>query len=198
MLDDFTVPPVFGQDWFERLPSRFNPCFHWIFIGPKGAHLPRTSRTVCVLARGFGALMQLSWVCCCFAGRATPTHIDPTLTHAWLTQIRGRKRFILFPPQNLQHCHDPETGCFVDPLAPDLEKFKGYSADLGVSVIIEEGETLFVPCNWACVTSSNHCNSRGAPVALRSTRPPLTHPCAAPACSSLPVVVRRCPSVGIT
>jgi hypothetical protein len=43
----------------QRLPARFNPGFHWVFIGA--------------------------------AGQATPTHVDPTLTHAWLAQLRGRK-----------------------------------------------------------------------------------------------------------
>ena len=102
---------------WQRLPSRFRPRFHWIFIGA--------------------------------AQQATPTHIDPTLTHAWLTQIRGRKRFILFPPCNLHACHDPASGEFVDPLAPDLGRFPNYTPELGVTVVIQEGETLFVPCNWA-------------------------------------------------
>ena len=40
MLNDFVVPYLFGRDWFERLPQRFNPCFHWIFIGRAGHATP--------------------------------------------------------------------------------------------------------------------------------------------------------------
>ena len=35
------------------------------------------------------------------AGAVTPLHIDPTTTHAWLTQISGRKRFTLWAPSDI-------------------------------------------------------------------------------------------------
>ena len=43
------------------------------------------------------------------AGAITPLHIDPSLTHAWLTQIAGRKRFTLFAPWDIPELLSNET-----------------------------------------------------------------------------------------
>ena len=41
------------------------------------------------------------WIFCGPKGSSTPCHVDPLLTHAWLAQIVGRKRFLLRPPSAL-------------------------------------------------------------------------------------------------
>jgi hypothetical protein len=41
------------------------------------------------------------WIFLGPSGSKTPLHIDPCLTHAWLAQIRGRKRFV----RDLHHHH---------------------------------------------------------------------------------------------
>jgi len=82
-------------------------------------------------------------------GSCTPMHIDPTLTHAWLAQIQGRKRFLLFPPNAVCTVHDAATGTFVDPYHPDMEKYPNFSMSRGLEVVLEPGDFLYIPPNWA-------------------------------------------------
>jgi len=53
------------------------------------------------------------WLFIGAAGAITPLHIDPSLTHAWLTQISGRKRFTLFAPWDIPELLSNETDRFL-------------------------------------------------------------------------------------
>lgn len=53
------------------------------------------------------------WLFIGAAGAITPLHIDPSLTHAWLTQISGRKRFTLFAPWDIPALLSNETDRFL-------------------------------------------------------------------------------------
>ncbi len=87
------------------------------------------------------------------SGAHTPLHVDPLLTHAWLTQIRGRKRVILFPPNALPLLRDAATGKFValNAIPPD-------AVAQGMECVVAEGEILFIPAFWShavtCVDDS--------------------------------------------
>ncbi|CAJ1367240.1 unnamed protein product [Effrenium voratum] len=79
------------------------------------------------------------WLFIGAAGAITPLHIDPSATHAWLSQISGRKRFTLFAPSDL-----PE-------LLSESGGFKPI-ADISVKrqeIVLEPGDTIFVPAHWA-------------------------------------------------
>merc|ERR1719210_1974423 len=39
------------------------------------------------------------------AGTISRLHCDTYATHAWLSQIRGRKQFIVFPPEDTEHLY---------------------------------------------------------------------------------------------
>jgi hypothetical protein len=78
------------------------------------------------------------------AGTVSTLHQDYAGTHAWLAQIIGNKRVILFPPGDSRCLYDGA----VDPECPDhseYPKFKGATAHVGE---IETGDVLFVPANW--------------------------------------------------
>lgn len=110
------------EDWFHKLPRRYWPDFHWLFLGGASA--------------------------------STPLHVDPTLTHAWLTQLHGRKRFVLFPPCDLvKLVKAPCRGGGLVSL--DEARERGLP---GIEVILNPGDTLFVPIFWAhfveCIDSS--------------------------------------------
>ena len=91
------------------------------------------------------------------AGAKTPLHVDPCLTHAWLAQIRGRKRFILYKPSHLHHLYD-EKGIAADVRAPDRERYPTFDHATPFEVILQPGDLLFVPAGWAhqveCVDDS--------------------------------------------
>jgi len=99
------------RDWFKKLPRRFHPDFHWLFIGG--------------------------------AGSTTPLHVDPTATHAWLTQISGRKRFVLFAPCDLPLLRN-STG--TDLMSLEEIRERGVPS---LEAVLEPGDTLFVPAFWA-------------------------------------------------
>lgn len=81
------------------------------------------------------------------AGAATPLHVDPTGTHAWLTQLSGRKRFVLFAPCDLPALLRAEGDVGRGALLP-LEEALARKVPC-MEVVLEPGDTLFVPAFWA-------------------------------------------------
>ncbi len=82
----------------------------------------------------------------CEGSRVT-LHYDVDMSHVFLNQIHGRKRIILFPPeQSRQLYHLPFTvSSHVNILDPDLKKHPALQLVKGQEVILLPGETLFIP-----------------------------------------------------
>jgi len=78
-------------------------------------------------------------------GAVTPLHLDIWGTHAWLTQLVGRKRWILFSPDQRPLLHDLQ----VDPSQPDHQRFPRFRQAQGFECTIGPGDTVFVPGGWA-------------------------------------------------
>lgn len=78
-------------------------------------------------------------------GAITPLHTDVWQTHAWLTQIVGRKRWLLFEPSQAQCLYDYSVRCE----APDYEAHPLYREAKPLEAIIGPGDTIWVPSNWA-------------------------------------------------
>jgi hypothetical protein len=77
-------------------------------------------------------------------GALTPLHQDIWGTHAWLSQLAGRKRWILVPPDqtNLLYNHR------VQPDRPDFERFPLFRKATPIECTLLPGETIFVPSQW--------------------------------------------------
>ena len=73
------------------------------------------------------------WLFLGAAGAKTPLHVDPSTTHAWLTQLSGRKRFTLFPPQELQRLRSDQKFRCLEEILRDKEVKP-------LEVILEPGE----------------------------------------------------------
>lgn len=88
------------------------------------------------------------------AGTVSRLHHDTYATHVWLSQIRGRKQFICYPPDDADNLHsEVEDECegrtsLFDPSAPDFDKFPRARDAKPYSVVVEEGETVVLPCRW--------------------------------------------------
>lgn len=88
------------------------------------------------------------------AGTVSRLHHDTFSTHVWLAQIRGRKQFICFPPDDSENLHadeQEENGGRVsmfDPAAPDYERFPRARKARAYSVVVEEGEVVVLPSQW--------------------------------------------------
>eukprot|EP00927_Polykrikos_kofoidii_P048373 TRINITY_DN42648_c0_g1_i1.p1 TRINITY_DN42648_c0_g1~~TRINITY_DN42648_c0_g1_i1.p1 ORF type:complete len:487 (-),score=60.68 TRINITY_DN42648_c0_g1_i1:15-1475(-) len=88
------------------------------------------------------------------AGTVSRLHHDSYATHVWLSQIRGRKQFICYPPDDSHSLHgeaEDEVGgrtSAFDPSAPDYEAFPRVKCARPYSVVVEEGETVILPSRW--------------------------------------------------
>lgn len=67
LLNEYTVPPCFENDFFSLLPIKDRPSYRWFFIGP-----PMSGSTF---------------------------HKDPNSTSAWNALVKGKKLWIMFPPE---------------------------------------------------------------------------------------------------
>jgi hypothetical protein len=138
LWEDCSLPP-FVADWWPY----FDPSF-------RAAHFPETQ----------------GWVFLGAKGSAASLHQDSHHTITWLAQVRGRKEFHLYAPEDAEGVY---FGA-VDPTAPDWSKYPRYREVTGRHCVLSAGEMLFLPPDWwhhahaldDCVTVScnfvNHTN----------------------------------------
>jgi histone arginine demethylase JMJD6 len=85
-------------------------------------------------------------------GGAFPVlHYDGAATHAFLMQVYGRKKFIVYEPEQERYLYpSPEKPNLsqVNVDAPDLEKFPLFAKAKATTFVLEPGEMLFVPSRW--------------------------------------------------
>jgi histone arginine demethylase JMJD6 len=80
-------------------------------------------------------------------------HYDALHLHAWLMQIYGTKRYVVFPPEQTEFLY-PGTGeeanrsVIQDVDHPDLERFPLFAKATPTLFDLHPGETLFVPAGW--------------------------------------------------
>jgi hypothetical protein len=77
-------------------------------------------------------------------GSLSALHRDFWHTHAYLAQIIGRKRAILFSPVDSNFLY----GGQVDPERPDLERFPLFDQATAYECVIGPGDTLLIPSKW--------------------------------------------------
>ena len=71
-------------------------------------------------------------------------HYDFLETHAYLAQIVGRKRCVLFSPDDSAALYDGA----VNPDEPEFERFPLFRNATAYECILEPGELLFIPYRW--------------------------------------------------
>ena len=90
------------------------------------------------------------------AGTVTRLHNDTYHTHAWLSQIRGTKQFILYPPSEAHKLHAGEgiagdhgaQQTWFDPLRPEYDAFPRARHATPHVAICGPGDTILVPSEW--------------------------------------------------
>lgn len=81
------------------------------------------------------------------AGTVTPLHHD--IMNILFTQVAGRKEIRLIPSAQT-HLVGNENGVFseVDAEQPDLQRFPRFASTTPVTILLEPGQTLFIPVGW--------------------------------------------------
>ncbi len=81
------------------------------------------------------------------AGTITPLHHD--VSNLLFTQVLGRKRVTLISALESHRVYN-DVGVFsrVNPDAPDLERFPRFGGVHTMEVVLEPGDTLFIPVCW--------------------------------------------------
>jgi Cupin-like domain len=120
LYDDIAPAPYFVQDLVSALNPTLRDVFEWT-----------SNREYTAIF--IGPEKSLS-----------PLHRDFWNTHAYLAQIQGRKRAILFSPKDSHFLY----GGKVDPEHPDFERFPLFDYATAYECVIEPGETLLIPANW--------------------------------------------------
>lgn len=87
---------------------------------------------------------NFSWIFIGPPGTLSPLHVDLFGTHAWLAQVAGRKRFLLFPPEDAAYLYEGE----VDFDRPDLERWPLLARARPFEAVLHPGEVIFIPTGW--------------------------------------------------
>jgi hypothetical protein len=131
--------PTLAHD-IDPLPEYFEP--NWLpehyLVGPMGR----------VLNRGAALELYIGG-----EGASFPVlHYDGGGTHAFLMQIYGRKKFIVYPPEQEIYLYpsleNPNFSTVNSLDNPDLQKFPLFANATATTFILEPGELLFVPSHW--------------------------------------------------
>jgi len=131
--------PSLKQD-IEPLPEYFQP--NWL---PDHYIVKNVGK---VLNRGAALELYIGG-----KGGAFPVlHYDGVGTHAFLMQIYGQKKFIVYPPSQEPFLYPwpekPNLSLVNNVDNPDLDKFPLFAKAEPIVFVLEPGEMLFIPSHW--------------------------------------------------
>lgn len=103
-------------------------------------------------------------------GSTTPLHYDIDMGDVLHTVIRGRRRIRLFGPGESAalYQHPFTVRSYVNLDEPDLERFPALARARGFEVVLEPGQTLYMPSGW---WHEFHYLDAGIGVSLRAASP---------------------------
>lgn len=83
-------------------------------------------------------------------GSKVALHYDIDLSHVFLNQIYGRKRVVLFAPEQTRNIyrHPYTVASYIDVNNPDYEEFPALKNAVGYECMLYPGETLFIPSGF--------------------------------------------------
>jgi hypothetical protein len=83
-------------------------------------------------------------------GSVTQMHFDIDMSHVLHTTLYGKKTVYLFPYEQGKNLHGYPFTCrsYVDIERPDFEQFPGLKDVEGYKVVLERGETLYIPSGY--------------------------------------------------
>lgn len=87
-----------------------------------------------------------------FGGQGTwvALHYDIDLSHVFLNQFHGRKRVVLFPPEESRklYQHPYTVASYIDVNNPDYDTYPALRQVKGYEAMLQPGETIFMPSGY--------------------------------------------------
>lgn len=83
-------------------------------------------------------------------GSKVALHYDIDMSHVFLNQIHGRKRVVLFAPDQsrMLYRHPFTVASYVDVNRPDFIRYPALAFAKGYEVTLEPGETVYIPSGY--------------------------------------------------
>ncbi len=83
-------------------------------------------------------------------GSKVALHYDIDLSHVFLNQFHGRKRVVLFPPEQSKNIyqHPFTVASYIDVNQPDYQRYPALRQVQGYEAMLHPGETLFMPSGY--------------------------------------------------
>ncbi len=83
-------------------------------------------------------------------GSSVDLHYDIDMSHVFLNQFHGRKRVVLFAPEESRHLYQMpfSVASYVDINHPDYQVYPALRKVTGFETILEPGETIFMPSGY--------------------------------------------------
>ena len=113
-------------------------------------------------------------------GAVSPLHYD--MPASMLTQVTGRKRLLLYRPEDLMRLypypawHVLFRRARVNPVEPDFKRYPRYQGITAYEAVLNPGDVLYFPPYWAHYTESIDMSisvtSRLRPVPTNKEQPP--------------------------
>ncbi len=133
------------KSFLEQLES--GPTDLRMFLYNIFRHAPELCNDFCTPTIMDGFIKSFPYMFFGGEGSIVAMHFDIDMSHVFLNQFHGRKRVILFPPEQSKNIyHQPFTvKSEVDILNPDYDRFPALKNAKGYECILYPGETIFMP-----------------------------------------------------
>ncbi len=132
-------------DYLNLLQS--GPTQKRIFLFNIFKHLPSMKKDITYPNLGVNFIKKLPFVFFGGKGAITRIHQDMDMSNVFLTELKGRKRIVLFDPSysDLLYRYPFGVHSSIDPDKPDYDRFPGLEKVKGYECEIEAGDTIFMP-----------------------------------------------------
>ncbi len=118
-----------------------------IFLFNIFKYLPKMKKDITYPDLGVNFIKKLPFVFFGGKGAITRIHQDMDMSNVFLTELKGRKRIVLFDPDysDLLYRYPFGVHSSIDPDKPDYERFPGLDKVKGYECEIGARDTLFMP-----------------------------------------------------
>ncbi len=145
MTPDMVVPLREYLEKIEQGPTDLRLFLFNIFV-----HAPELRQDFFIPSIMDGFIREFPFMF--FGGKSSKValHYDIDLSHVFLNQFHGRKRIVLFAPDQSKYIyqHPFTVASYVDVNNPDYEKYPALRKVVGYETMLEPGETIFMPSGY--------------------------------------------------